>query len=91
MKRYPKDPMKEAAESINEEPQELFGEVDLEDLLDKGKEVLRREVHNLLKMSLNGKLKAREAEHLTAYVRLLHTLTKDEKENARKIADNESK
>ena len=57
-------------------------DVDLVDLLEKSKEILRREVQNLLAMSLDGKLKTRESESLIQYTKLLSQLVKEEEKRA---------
>jgi hypothetical protein len=81
MKRYAKDPIREALEQAKVESS---GEsaVDLVDLLEKTKAILQREVQNLLAMSLEGKLKVRESESLVQYTKLLNQLVKDEEKKA---------
>ena len=49
-------------------------EFDVEALLAKGGEILRREVSNLLMESSNKKLAPASARDLVAYIRLLHEL-----------------
>ncbi len=85
MKRYAKDPIAEALYDARELVKvEGTGEsdVDLVDLLEKTKEILRREVQNLLAMSLDGKLKTRESESLIQYTKLLSQLVKEEERRA---------
>lgn len=85
MKRYPKDPITEAAQEqyIDE------GEVDLVDLLEKSKEVLRREIRNLSTESLKGKLKPQHGEALSVYIRLLNNMVKEEKDRLKKLTKEE--
>lgn len=47
---------------------------DVEELLNKGGELLRREIANLLGESSRGKLSAASARDLVAYIRLLSEL-----------------
>ena len=79
MKRYAKDPIKVAIEQAK---QEDISDVDLVDLLEKSKEIIRREIQNLLTMSLDGKLKVRESESLIQYTKLLNQLVKEEEKRA---------
>lgn len=82
--RLPKDPIAEAAKTPYD------GEdIDLPDLLDKSKEILRREVQNLLALSLKGKLDSRNAECLVSYTKLLSTMVKEEKDRFSKMSKEE--
>jgi hypothetical protein len=81
MRRYAKDPIKEALEQAKAESSQI-SDVDLVDLLEKAKATLQREVQNLMRMSLEGKLKSRESEALVSYTKLLAQLVKDEEKRA---------
>ncbi len=86
MKRYPKD---ELAEIANESLQEPELEVDLVDLLERSKEILRREIRNLSVESIKGKLKPAHGESLTAYIKLLNIMVKDEKDRLKHMTKEE--
>jgi len=86
MKRYPKDPI---AEVLKEPVPSKEDEVDLVEVLEQGKEVLRREIKNLSKLSLEGKLKPAHSESLGSYVRLLSNLVKEEKDRLKKMSKEE--
>lgn len=86
MKRYPKDPM---AQALNEPIPVQEDEVDLVEVLEQGKEVLRREIKSLARLSLEGKLKPAHSESLGSYVRLLSNLVKEEKDRLKKMTKEE--
>lgn len=79
MKRYPKDPIREALEQAK---QSEVSDTDLVDLLEKSKMIIQREIQNLLILSAQGKLKVRESESLVAYTKLLNQLVKEEEKRA---------
>jgi hypothetical protein len=87
LKRYPKDPIAEAL--LSEKLIDMQDEVDLVEVLELGKEVLRREIKNLSKLSLEGKLKPAHSESLGSYVRLLSNLVKEEKDKLKKLSKEE--
>lgn len=74
---------KETAEPI--EP----GSFDIEELLAKGGEILRREILNLLMESSRGKLSAASSRDLVAYVKLLSELKADALEQLDDLSDDE--
>lgn len=80
MKRYPKDPIAEALTNAQDlvKADGNVSDIDLVDLLEKSKEIIRREIHNLMKISMTGKLKVRESEALVQYTKLLSALVKEE-------------
>ncbi len=59
--------------------------VDLVDQLEKCKEILRREISNLLQMSITGKLDTRASEGLVQYTKLLSQLVKEEEKRADEV------
>ncbi len=64
-------------------------EVDISDMLERTKEVLRREIKNLSTESIKGKLKPASSASLTAYVKLLADLLKEEKSTISKLSKEE--
>lgn len=74
MKRYPRAPNTEV--QVPDTPFDLPepSELDIEALLAKSGEILRREVTNLMAESSSKKLSANSAKDLVAYVKLLHEL-----------------
>lgn len=70
---------------------ESQSEFDIEDLLAKTAEVLRREVKNLMLESSRGKLSAGSARDLVVYVELLKKLKLEEEEAARLLTDEQLK
>jgi len=64
---------------LTESAPSFEGDVDIVDLLEKSKEVLRREIHNLLLESMKGRLKVGDAGVLADYIRLLNSMVKEEK------------
>ncbi len=61
-------------------------DVDITKLLDKGLEILRKEVNNLFMESSQGKLSAVSARDLVGYVKLLHDLEERQKQAALEAA-----
>jgi len=82
MKRYPKDPIRVAADQAKIEAETQVSDVDLVDLYEKTKLILQREIQNLTRMSIEGKLKSRESEALVSYTNLLAKLMKEEEKQA---------
>lgn len=66
-------------------------ETSIESLLEKGMEVLRREVSNLLVKSAQGKLSAPDGTHLVQYVKLLSELQKKKAEDLSEMTDEDLK
>lgn len=66
-------------------------DLDIEDLLAKGGEVLRREITNLLIESSSKKLSAGSARDLVAYVRLLSDLKTEKQKELADLSDDELK
>lgn len=62
---------------------------DVEALMDKGGEILRREIQNLMIESTGKKLSSASSRDLVAYLRLLSELQKDQKETLTKLTDEE--
>lgn len=89
MKRYPQDLAAQALQEAIDKPLDSEDEVDLVQVLEQGKEVLRREIKNLSRLSLEGKLKPAHSESLGSYVRLLSNLVKEEKDRLKKLTKEE--
>ena len=68
---------------------DISGDFDIEALLTKGGEVLKREFRNIMRESANGKLSAGSARDLVAYLRLLSELKIDEAAAANELSDEE--
>lgn len=66
-------------------------DVDVLDLYDKGKEILRREIKNLLMDSMKGALKSRQSETLVSYINLLGKMVKEEKDKLKSLSEEELK
>lgn len=64
---------------------------DVEQLLDKGGEILRREIANLLGESSRGKLGAPSARDLVAYIRLLSEIKEKQVADLGSLTDEELK
>jgi hypothetical protein len=62
---------------------------DLSDLLDKGAEILKREIRNLMLESSGKKLSPTSARDLVSYVKLLHELQLEEKKILAGLTDAE--
>lgn len=60
---------------------------DVQDLLDKCGEILRREVTNLLMESSRGKLGEKSARDLAAYIKLLSDLKEEETAKLTELTD----
>lgn len=69
----------------------LTEDVDVLDLYDKGKEILRREIKNLLMNSMKGPLKSRQSETLVSYINLLNKMVKEEKDKLKDLSEDELK
>lgn len=64
-------------------------EFDVEALLAKGGEILRREISNLLMESSSKKLSPASARDLTAYIKLLHELKNEKAKLLSEMSDEE--
>lgn len=73
----------------NDTPEPQSGSFDIEELLAKGGEILRREILNLLMESSRGKLSAASSRNLVAYVKLLSELKADVLEQLDDLSDDE--
>ena len=62
---------------------------DVDALLQKGGEILRREISNLLMESSNKKLAPASARDLVAYVKLLHELKLEKQQALAEMSDEE--
>lgn len=62
---------------------------DVEALLDKGGEILRREIQNLMIESSGKKLSSASSRDLVAYLRLLSELQQDQKAKLENLTDEE--
>lgn len=71
--------------------EEIAENFDVDKLLAKGGEVLRREVQNLMRESAKGKLSAGSARDLVNYLSLLSKLKIEEEDSARNMSDDELK
>lgn len=67
----------------------IEGDFDVNALLSRGGEILKREIRNLLRESANGKLGAGSARDLVAYLRLLSELKIDEEAAANELTEEE--
>lgn len=90
MKRYPVK-QNTIIPPPSEVTDDLAGSFDLEELLDKGGEILRREIANLLMESSRGKLNAASARDLVAYVKLLYELKSEMKDELENLPDDKLK
>ncbi len=77
------NPPLEAAKEGQLEP------LDVELLLTKTGELLKREISNLMSESSRGKLSPASARDLTAYIRLLSELKEQQKEEINNMTDEE--
>lgn len=64
-------------------------ELDVESLLQKGGEILKREITNLMIASTGKKLSPTDARDLVAYIRLLNELKQDQTSTAANMTDEE--
>jgi hypothetical protein len=62
---------------------------DLVELLDKGGEILRREISNLMIESSSKKLSPNSAKDLVAYLKLLHELKEEQQKTLANLSDEE--
>lgn len=69
--------------------QEVSGDFDVEALLAKGGEILKREFRNLMRESASGKLSPGSARDLSTYLRLLSELKIDESAAANALTEAE--
>ena len=67
------------------------GDFDVNALLSKGGEILKREIRNLLRESANGKLSSGSARDLVNYLRLLSELKIEEEAAANELSEEELK
>lgn len=72
-------------------PEEISETFDVEALLARGGEVLKREIRHLMRESANGKLGASSARDLVAYLRLLSELKIEEEKIASELTEEELK
>ncbi len=87
MKIYP-------AKSTEDRKEEVEGdgyEFDVEALLNKGAEILRREITNLMRLSAKGKLEGGDARDLVAYIKLLSELKTEQQAALKNMTDEELK
>lgn len=87
MKRYVK-PMTQIDAPKDETPV-VVGTFDITELLDKGGEILRREISNLLMESTGRKLSPTSARDLVAYVKLLSELKIEQEKALASMTDEE--
>ncbi len=67
----------------------VTGEFDISDLLDKGGEILRREITNLMVESSGKKLSPNSAKDLVAYLKLLSELKIEQQKALAEMSDEE--
>ncbi len=65
------------------------GDFDINALLAKGGEILKREIRNLMRESANGKLSSGSSRDLVSYLKLLSELKIDEEGAAQNLSDEE--
>jgi hypothetical protein len=82
--------LKSLSKALPENPS-IEEDVDVLDLYDKGKEILRREIKNLMMASMDGPLKARQSESLISYINLLNKMVKEEKDKLKGLSESELK
>lgn len=68
---------------------DISGDFDIEALLAKGGEVLKREFRNIMRESANGKLSSGSARDLVNYLRLLSELKIEEAGAANELSEDE--
>jgi hypothetical protein len=71
--------------------EDISGDFDVEALLAKGGEVLKREFKNIMRESANGKLSPGSARDLVNYLRLLSELKIEESQAANALSEEELK
>lgn len=62
-------------------------ELDIEALLSKSAEILRREITNLMTASARGKLEAADSRDLVAYIKLLSELKTEKQKELASLTD----
>ena len=67
------------------------GELDITDLLEKGGEILRREITNLMVESSGKKLSPNSAKDLVSYLKLLTELATEQKKALSEMTDEDLK
>ncbi len=70
---------------------DISGDFDVDALLAKGGEVLKREFRNIMRESANGKLSSGSARDLVNYLRLLSELKIEESQVANSLSEDELK
>jgi hypothetical protein len=63
------------------------GPFDIDELLNKGGEILRREVSNLLMESSRGKLSSASARDIVSYIKLLSEIKESQKGDLENLTD----
>lgn len=69
----------------------LTNDLSYEDMLLRTKEILNREITNLMLESSKGKLGAKSAQDLVNLVKVLHSLAKDENDRAAAMSEEDLK
>lgn len=87
MKRYITNPPATPREAPPPTPE--AGNFDVDELLAKSGEILRREVLNLMGKSSSGKLSPADARDLVAYIRLLHEIKAEQSAVLSELSDEE--
>lgn len=82
MRRYAKP-----TTQLPTQPSVPEGSFDVVELLEKGGELLRREILNLMSESSRGKLSPNSAKDLVAYIKLLNELKAEQQEELEGLDD----
>jgi hypothetical protein len=88
MKRFVKPNQSSIPEAPKAEPGVVAG-FDIVELLDKGGEILRREISNLMIESSGKKLSPNSAKDLVSYLKLLHELKEEQQKTLSELTDEE--
>lgn len=91
MKRYVTKPTTQISQPTVDITDDIAVSFDLEDLLDKGGEILRREIANLLMESSRGKLNSASARDLVSYIQLLSKLKSEKQDELENMSDDKLK
>lgn len=87
MKRYVKPGQSSIPKQDAPEPQVGSGEFDVVELLEKGGEILRREIANLMIESSRGKLSSQSAKDLINYLEALSKIKTEQEKALTELSD----
>jgi hypothetical protein len=89
MKRYAKPTTELPPKPAAAEPNSELPEFDIEALLAKSGEILRREITNIMSQSSAGKLDAASSRDLVAYIKLLSELKAEKQAELANMSDDD--